>query len=257
MTEAEKLFNQVFKRWADRQSFILSFRITSDQGIEAAKENVRAEKVKFVDGLVRGGEFDKLFLDKAGFFKAMPPEKLIEEMTEATVRQGQVGVDAASIVFAHSFLDGAAFDYCRVIALLAPRDWESTLDQRQVKLSEARELGYDVALRKKLDEYLEELERESLLKKADLLFARCKPPEKWSPMHDYTYDRDRLKILDTYRHEIIHGDSLGKGIKNASEEVDYLLRTVLFFMGLVNLHYNLRLDPYYSMTGKERPAIDS
>jgi len=83
-------------------------------------------------------------------------------MTEATVRQAQVVVDAASIVLAHSFLDGAAFDYCRVTTLVAPRDWESVLEQRQIKLSEARELGYEQVLKKKLDEFLEQLERESL-----------------------------------------------------------------------------------------------
>src|SRR6267143_2915610 len=188
MTEAEKLFTQVFRRWTDRQSFILSFRVTSEQGMKAARAKIQAEKVRFVVDLLQGAEYDKLFIDKAGFFKEIPPEKLIEVMTEETVRQAQVAVDAASIVFAHSFLDGAAFDYCRVTTLVAPGDWESVVDQRQVKLSEVWELGYDQALKRKLDEFLEQLERESLLEKADLLFARCQPPEKWSPMHDYTYD---------------------------------------------------------------------
>ncbi len=206
--------------------------------------------------MVRGGEYDKLFRDKAGFFKAIPPGKLVEEMTEATVRHGQVGVDAASIVFSHSMLDGAALDYCRVIALVAPRDWESTLDQRQIKLSDARELGYDEVLRRKLDEYFKQLEYESLLKKADLLFAKCQPPEKWSPMHNYTYDRDRLEKLDRYRHEIIHGDSLGEGIENAAAEVEYLSQTALLFMGLVNFRYNVMIDPYYALTGQELPPPD-
>jgi len=253
MTEAEKLFNQVYKRWFDRQSFLLSFRITSDQGIKAARENIRAEKARFVDTLTKAGEYDKLLVDKAGFFKAMPPEKLIEEMTETTVRQGQLGIDAASIVFAHSLLDGAAIDYCRVTALVSPRDWESVLDRQQIKLSEARDLGYERALRMKLDEFFDKLERESLMKKADLLLARCQPPENWTPIHDYSYDRHRLKRLDDYRHEIIHGDSLGNGIKNASEEVNYLSGTVLYFMGLVNLRYKLMIDPYYSLVGQELP----
>jgi hypothetical protein len=47
---------------------------------------------------------------------------------------------------------------------------------------------------------------------------------------------------------------LGKGIANADEEVDFLMRTVLFFMGMVNLHYDIRIDPYYAMTGQELPA---
>jgi hypothetical protein len=253
MTEAEKLFNQIFKRWTDRQSFILSFRATSGQGMEAAKAKIRAEKVAFVADMLRGNEYDKIFIDKSAFFKETPPEKLVEIMTEETVRHAQVAVDAASIVFAHSFLDGAAFDYCRVTALVAPRDWESALDQKQIKLSEAREMAYEQVLKKKLDEFLEQLERESLLKKADLLFARCKPPEKWSPMSTYTYSRGRLEELDTYRHEVIHGDNLGKGIENAADHVDYLMRTVLFFQGLVNLRYDLKLDPLYSIAGIERP----
>lgn len=254
MTDAEKLFNQIVVRCFDRWSFILSFRVTSNQGMEAAKKKIETEKVTFVNDLLQGPDYEKLFLDKKGFFEAMPPEKLVQTMTDETVRQAQSAVDAASIVFAHSVLDGAALDYCRVTALIAPRDWETVIDQRQIKLSDARESGYEQILKNKLDEFLEQLDRESLLKKADHLLARCKPPEKWSPMRDYVYDRDRLEKLDDYRHNVIHGDSLGKGIAKAEGEVDYLMKTVLFFQGLVNLRYGLMLDPYYAFTGKELPA---
>jgi hypothetical protein len=258
MTDAERLFNQICKRWIDSQGFILSFRIMTNQGTEAAREKVREEKVRFVANLIQQGEYDKLFPDKMQqFFNVMPPEKLVEVMTESTVRQAQQVADAASIVLAHSFLDGAAFDYCRVIALAAPHDWEGTLDQRQIRLSEARELGYEQMLKRKLDEFLEQLERESLLKKADLLFARCQPPDKWNPIKDYSYHRGRLEYLDNYRHEVIHGDGLGKDIANASEEVEYLSQTVMFFQALVNRRYHLRLDPFYALTGKEISELQS
>jgi hypothetical protein len=135
-----------------------SFRLTSLQGMDAARKKIAAEKVTFVNAMLEGGEYDKIFIDKAGFFRAMPPEKLVETMTDETVRHAEVGVDAASIVFAHSFLDGALFDYCRIAALVAPRDWETVLDQRQIKISEAREQKYEELLKKKLDEYLEQLE---------------------------------------------------------------------------------------------------
>jgi len=69
MTEAEKLFNQVFKRWIDRQSFILSFRVTSDQGMKGAKEQIQAEKVGFVNDLIQGGEYDKISSTKQAFSK--------------------------------------------------------------------------------------------------------------------------------------------------------------------------------------------
>lgn len=253
MTEAERLFNQVFKRWSSRVGFILSFRRATYEGMQGAQKAIEAGNARFVDGLVRDPDYDKIFLDKKGFFEAVPPERLRHEMTEVTVRQAQIGVDAASIVFAHSVLDAAALDYCRVTALVAPGDWESVIDQRQIKLCDLRGANYEQILSKKLDEFFEQLERESLLKKADYLFARCKPPADWSPMHDYVYDRDRLRKLDDYRHEVIHGTSPPQGIAAAEEEVDYLTRTVLFFLGLVNLRYGLRLDPFYVFTGKELP----
>jgi hypothetical protein len=64
-------------------------------------------------------------------------------------------------------------------------------------------------------------------------------------MHNYVYDKERLERLDRFRHEVIHGESLGKVIANASEEVEYLMQTTLFFMGLVNLRYKLMIDPAY------------
>ncbi len=73
-------------------------------------------------------------------------------------------------------------------------------------------------------------------------------------MHGYVHERGRLKRLDDYRHEVIHGGSIADGIPNAAEEVDYLMKTVLFFQGLVNLRYGLMLNPYYVMTGQELPA---
>src|ERR1700730_9744635 len=129
MTDAEKLFNQIVRRCFNRWSFILSFRITSNQGMEAARKKIEAEKITFVNDLLHAQGYDSLFLDKEGFFKAILPEQLVEIMTNETIRQSQIGVDAASIVFAHSVLDGAAFDYCRVTALIAPHDWESVIDQ--------------------------------------------------------------------------------------------------------------------------------
>ena len=70
-------------------------------------------------------------------------------------------------------VDATAFDYCRVTALVAPRDWESSVDQRQVKLTDFRGKDYDQVLRQKLDEFFEQFETESLLKKTDLLFANA------------------------------------------------------------------------------------
>ena len=64
-------------------------------------------------------------------------------------------------------------------------------------------------------------------------------------MNGYEYDKKRLEYLDGFRHNIIHGDGLGMELKNADDEIDYLMRTALYFMGLVNLRYGFKLAPAY------------
>jgi hypothetical protein len=255
MTDGELLFNQIFTRWINREGFIRSFRRTSLTAMKEATRTIEKENARFVDELMTDPDLEKLFFDKAAFFETMPPDKIVEFMTQMTVSQAQIAVDAASIVFAHSFVDGAVLDYCRVTALVAPRDWESVIDQRQVPLSDVRAANYEQILKRKLDEFFAQLERESLLRKMDHLFARCKPPEKWSAMHGYVFDRERLEKLDRYRQEVIHGNGPVQALADAGAEVDYLMRVTLFSQGSVNLRYGLRLDPFYSVTGKKPPPV--
>ena len=119
-------------------------------------------------------------------------------------------VNAATLIFYHSILDGVVFDCLRVTALRAPSDWEKELSGMQVGLLEARDRTYEQLLRAEYYKRLAELEREALLTKVGKLFARCKPEPKWSPMHGYAYDETRIKQFDDQRHEIVHGTAIGK-----------------------------------------------
>ena len=166
-------------------------------------------------------------------------------------------VDAATVIFYHSILDGVAFDCLRVTALQAPRDWEAELASVQVGLLEARDQTYDKLLRARIDKRLEALERESLLAKVDRLCARCKPEANWSPMRGYAYDKARVKQFDDQRHEIVHGAAVGKPLALfpvTDESLFYLLRTGMFFLGLINMRYGLQIDPKVWSTAAQSMA---
>ena len=258
MSEAERLFNDVVARGYDRWRFVLSFRITAKASMAAAAKQIEADKITFVADMFYGSEFDKILIDKEKFFEMNPPDKIVQNMTEQTVQEMELVMNAASIVFVHSVLDAAALDFCRVTALVAPTDWETFVEKKGVSLAELKDANYDKLLQQKLKDYFVQLERESLLTKADQLLARCKPEAKWSPMNNYEYDRKRLEYLDKFRHNIIHGDGLGMELKNADDEIDYLMRTALYYMGLVNLRYGLKLAPLYifqTMAEFRKPAF--
>jgi hypothetical protein len=146
LSEAERLFNDVVARCYDRWRFVLSFRITAKASMDAAARQIAAEKITFVAEMLRGAEFDKILIDKEKFFEMNPPDKIVQQMTEQTIVEMELVMNAASIVFVHSVLDAAALDFCHVTALAAPKDWESVVEKKSVSLAEAKEANYDQLL---------------------------------------------------------------------------------------------------------------
>src|SRR5262249_3098878 len=125
---------------------------------------------------------------REAFASTIPERTFVETLAGKTQESTINSLDAATILFAHSMVDGAAFDYCRVTALHAPEDWESDLLNKQVPLNIVRKESYEKIRDDKLRQALVDLEMESLRKKIDRLHARCQPPDKWSPMTGYMFD---------------------------------------------------------------------
>lgn len=249
MTDAEKLFTETFLRgwqlWAVVHSFWDNLR--GGLGISASKLKASAEEL--YDRLTSDPAYMKLLTDPVGFARTVSKTDFSSKSSEFVSAQTSASLDAAALVFAHSVLEGLAFDYCRVTALHAPKDWEEDLKDTRVHLLEISKSSYREILDSKLKDRLERLERDSLLVKVDRLHARCQPPAKWSPMTGYEFDKEKLKGWDAQRHEIIHGDALGRPLKifeMSGENLFYLMQTGMYFMGLVNLKYGLRLDPAYA-----------
>jgi hypothetical protein len=182
---------------------------------------------------------------------------LVTETTAMTIDQAKIASDAASIVFMHTVLDAAAFDYCRVAALAAPRDWERFLKDRKVSLLDIQTSSFDALFQAALGLYLNQLERESLLRKTDLLFSLCPPEKALTAGGDksYVFDRDRLERIDLFRHEIVHGGEIERRVENADEETDYMMSTVIHLMTLVSDRFGFKIDTDYGYAlTKKSPA---
>ena len=253
MTEAEQLFSVTFARWLYASSVVLNFRETFTAVAASANEHLETSATELFRKMFEDPQWQGLLVDietgePSSGKSAADYRKLGNVAAQVLFTSSYAALDAAVLVYYHSLLDASAFDYCRVTALHAPRDWEQDLKNTQVQLLETQSKSYDQLLQAKLDERLEKLERESLLTKVDRLFARCNPPSGWSPMVGYEFDRERIKRFDDQRHEIVHGKALGKPLtlfQVSDENLVYVQKTGMFFMGLVNFKYQLRIDPEY------------
>jgi len=241
-TAAEELFNEVFAHWfVDGWTLIHAFRRVAKLGL-GAETMIARSSAEFVRQFFADPEHANMYIGS--------PEKreeslsiLAQAMIDSVVRNAAAGTDATAVVFAHSVLDGAAFDCCRISVLAAPQDWLVEVASNQVKLTAIGSSSYQDLVRQALEKYLGSLERDSLLVKVDRLFARCQPPAGWSPMRDYSYDGRRLVAFDDLRNDIIHGKG-PRVIPGLDDELDYINRTTMFFM---NYRYDLRIDPTYPM----------
>jgi hypothetical protein len=98
-----------------------------------------------------------------------------------------------------------------------------------------------------IDKYLEQLEKESVLKNADMLHRIIKPGNYRSTVRQYEYSRDKLESIDRARHEAVHRLQFEQGFAEIDATIDYLLRTVIYFMGLVHRRYGVKVDPNISI----------
>ena len=247
--EALQLLTETFARLTHAISVVSNFRSTLLAVSSDANKHLYSKLTDLIRDLFEAPEWEGLLVpsDPTAPQSAKKPDYATLAKTGAKAMLGTTyaQVDAATLIFYHSILDGVVFDCLRVTALQAPGDWEEDFANAQVGLLEARDQAYDKLLRSKIDKRLETLERESLLTKVGKLFARCKPEPNWSPMHGYVYDQASIKRFDDQRHEIVHGAAVGKPLalfQVTDESLFYLLRTGIFFILLINMRYGLHVD---------------
>jgi len=262
MTEAEILFNETFVRWLRAGAIVTNFRKTFTAVASDASEHLEGLATELVRSLHEDPQWRGILKDiktgePAGPGLPSDYQKLGKIGAKDIFDTSYASLDAATLVFYHSLLDGVAFDYCRVTALHAPQDWEQELKASQIPLLQAKTESYDALLRVKIDERLNNLERESVLTKINRLFARCTPPAGWSPMDGYSFDQKQIELFDEQRHEIIHGKALGKPLslfRISDENLFYIQQTGMFLMGLVNRKYSLKISPSYWQSQLLRPT---
>jgi hypothetical protein len=165
-------------------------------------------------------------------------------MTDQSVSAFESALDAASLIFAHSVLDSAALEWCRVCALVQPNDFMPYVAQKTVSVSEMEgAASFEDILHSVVNRHLRDLEKESLIKKLDSLFALCRPPSNFVCIENYRYDRDRIVSLDKLRHDYVHRGGLGGRLPRGDDDLWFLWNTTNFLLPLVNHRYGIRLDP--------------
>lgn len=243
MASPEALFAQTFASIISRFAIVSSLRQVANLGAPAATPKVVAKTTAFAHQLFHDPQYASMFHDKNAALGAFGGvEGMGKMLADNQLTNFKVAVDASSLVFAHSIVDSAALDFLRVTAAHSHSAWLPLIEQKKVAISSLNGRSYDDVARDAVEQYIDSLDRQSLLIKVDRLFSVCRPAPNFEPMDDYTFDRERLEKLDSLRHDVVHGSGPVTAMEDCDDDVWYLQKTAFYFMGLVNMRYDTRFD---------------
>jgi hypothetical protein len=246
--EAERLYSEVFHTLLQSHADVQTFRQVAELGKPAAEASLGMANYSFALSIQSDPAYDAYFKDRKRAVEYLGgPEVMGSKTTKIQLQRFAQAIDAASLIFVHSAVDAAVSDLCRVSLLLAPLQWEKFVADKKATLHEVRTQGVEEVFRGKLEAHMEALQKESLPKRADRLFAVCKPARDFDPIRGYVYDRDELVSVDDTRHLVVHGSGVAQPIVDCEKKLEFLVKTGLFFTGMVNASLGVKINPLYAL----------
>lgn len=238
------LFTRTTFRLMNRWTAVAMFRKLAHMGEPHALDRLLRENLAISTEYLTQPEYEHLFRDKQRLIEIAGGAFGMASTITSNQRAGfRAMLDATSLVFMHSALDGVAADYCRVSADVSPDDWEPFVEERKTALKATKAADYATLLRQQVSAHLDDLARDSLLKKVDRLFQVCKPGAGLEVKPGYVFDRSRLEKLDSTRHDIVHGSQPLVPLGGVDDDLQYLFDTGWLLTTLLNRRYDVRIDP--------------
>jgi hypothetical protein len=171
--------------------------------------------------------------------------KLLGETSSAAAMAAESAIEKTSIVLGHSILDEVLTECCRISAELMPERWIVLVQDRKITLAEVLHTPASEICQNFLTKYLDQLSRESLRTRVDLLNERYQPaPPFQYDGQPYRFDRDRLETIDLHRQRIIHQLELARGEHDSeANDLAYLEATCFYFIDIVAQKHGIDIDP--------------
>jgi hypothetical protein len=138
--EATQLFSKVFMSLSTAFSDSMLFRQMVLGGLPDVQRQLFQQNARWFATYVNDPENAAIFLDRAKFLEEVGGVAgAATKLTDQEIGMYEGSVDAASLVFMHSALDGASEDLCRVTAIVDPQQWYQFIGGQQECLSVLRE----------------------------------------------------------------------------------------------------------------------
>ena len=167
---------------------------------------------------------------------------VLRSVAGRSLRISKQAIDAAALVFAHTILDGTLTECCLVAFDAAPSDWFSFVKKRKIELGDLQNSSAADLRHQKALEYVNQLSRESMVKRLETLHKLCVPKLKGEKPFTYWVTTEELEKFDRLRHNVIHVRGFAQPIPDIQEEVLFALVLGVSALALVGKAYGLTAE---------------
>ncbi len=178
-------------------------------------------------------------------------EKMVGESLDAfqfvknpdiSIRHSKRRIDAATIVFIHSLLDATIYSLCKISHSLNSNDWTPFIKDRKIEIETVLANTKDKVIQAATEKFLISLERESIVKRSDILHAICKPTPQTKHANNFVFSKASLEAFDNLWHDIVHGQQSGREIFTIDQELNFGLKAGVYFSSMVRHKYGLEKE---------------
>jgi hypothetical protein len=217
---------------------------TASISLPAAREEVLQETIANLERFANLPMMQEIFAPGSKALEVMGGlPGAVKIMAGNQITSYMNAVTTAALIFAHSILDAAVIDFCRLIAEIAPKSWDPWLDTKTIRFEQVRSSSVEAIRSQLLESFLDQLEREALPRRIEKLLAVCKPSATTLNSEGYIFDLARIRRVDDQRHRLMHGGAPAPTMQELEEEVRYLEATTYRLMSCLFEPFDIYPDP--------------
>lgn len=230
--QAGKMLVEIFMRLQSGFGEVTGFRTTLALVTRSAEENVTAY-VKSNLQVAKSVLPSDIFAAGSIYAGSTGLAKLIQDMAKGQLNHTWTFRDKASLVLAHTALDGGVSDLLGAAAVAEPSLFAKNLADKKISLCDAMKVPGDQLLEGVLAVYIKELERRSLVDRIRKLLDVLEPQADHLKHDGWQYLESEIRRIDNVRHDLVHGRAAELDSSRVDADIAYMQDTAFNLWGIV------------------------
>ena len=244
--DAEEKISKLFWSCITRFNEIFAFRQFCKVSFEHAEDINKDMELSSIGLLFYSKIYDRYFNDKEAVLERLgTPESVAQKLYEHKYEKVKESINAASLVFAHAIIDDLIYELCLITSKILSDKWASKLTKKKIEFEEIQRSSPDDIRDRLIREYINGLERKSLLEKYDTFLSVCNPPKNHQLTTGVKLDRSRLEKLDSLRHDAAHGNRVQSFLPSGDDDIVFIRDMFNLLMSNVCENCNVKINPAF------------